>query len=91
MAHSHADHGHGHDHDHDHSHTPTITSDNERKVLLSFGLIKLVPGDPAVVMGGTNATAAEIDQIRRSDAHAELKRWMAGDHRPNNDLRPSGG
>ena len=39
MAHSHADHGHGHDHDHDHSHTPTITSDNERKVLLSFGLI----------------------------------------------------
>ena len=37
MAHSHAE--HGHDHDHDHSHTPTITSDNERKVLLSFGLI----------------------------------------------------
>ena len=34
---SHAE--HGHDHDHDHSHTPTITSDNERKVLLSFGLI----------------------------------------------------
>ena len=33
----------------------------------------------------------EIDAIRRSDAHAELKRWMAGDHRPNNDLRPSGG
>ena len=37
MAHSHADHGHGHDHDH--SHTPTITSANERKVRLSFGLI----------------------------------------------------
>ena len=34
--------------------------------LVSFGLIKLVPGDPAVVMGGTNATAAEIDQIRRN-------------------------
>ena len=38
-AHAHADHGHGHGHDHDHSHTPTITKDNERKVLLSFGLI----------------------------------------------------
>jgi catechol 2,3-dioxygenase-like lactoylglutathione lyase family enzyme len=32
--------------------------------------------------------AAKIDAIRRADAHAELKRWMAGDHRPNNDLRP---
>lgn len=34
--------------------------------LISFGLIKLVPGDPAVVIGGSNATAAEIDQIRRN-------------------------
>jgi len=34
--------------------------------LIAFGMIKLVPGDPAVVMGGTNATAAEIDQIRRN-------------------------
>jgi len=32
---------------------------------------------------------AAIDAIRRADAHAELKRWMAGDHRPNNDLRPA--
>jgi hypothetical protein len=31
--------------------------------------------------------AARIDAIRRSDAHAELARWMAGDHRTNNDLR----
>ena len=31
--------------------------------------------------------AAEIDTIRRADAHAELARWMAGDHRTNNDLR----
>ena len=37
MSHPHA--GHNHDHDHDHSHTPTVTRDNERKVLLSFGLI----------------------------------------------------
>ena len=30
----------------------------------------------------------QIDEIRRADAHAELARWMAGDHRTNNDLRP---
>src|SRR3954453_9117635 len=34
--------------------------------LLSFGLIKLVPGDPAVVMGGATATAAEIEVIRHN-------------------------
>lgn len=34
--------------------------------LISFGLIKLVPGDPAVVMGGSNATPAEIEAIRRN-------------------------
>ncbi len=34
-------HGQGHDHAHDHSHdhTPAVTPHNERKVLLSFGLI----------------------------------------------------
>lgn len=31
---------------------------------------------------------AEIDAMRRADAHTELARWMAGDHRPNNDDRP---
>jgi glyoxylase I family protein len=30
---------------------------------------------------------AEIDAIRRADAHAELARWMAGDRRTNNELR----
>jgi hypothetical protein len=30
----------------------------------------------------------QIDAIRRADAHSELARWMAGDHRTNNDLRP---
>jgi peptide/nickel transport system permease protein len=34
--------------------------------LIAFGLIKLVPGDPAIVMGGTNATQAEIEAIRQN-------------------------
>jgi catechol 2,3-dioxygenase-like lactoylglutathione lyase family enzyme len=29
----------------------------------------------------------EITAMRRKDAHSELKRWLAGDHRPNNDIR----
>ncbi len=31
--------------------------------------------------------AAEIDAIRRADAHSELVRWLAGDRRVNNELR----
>ncbi len=31
--------------------------------------------------------AAEIDAIRRADAHSELARWLSGDRRTNNDLR----
>ncbi|HEX3575443.1 MAG TPA: VOC family protein [Rhodopila sp.] len=31
--------------------------------------------------------AEEIGALRRADAHAELARWVAGDHRTNNDLR----
>jgi glyoxylase I family protein len=27
---------------------------------------------------------AEIDSMRRADAHSELKRWLAGDRKPNN-------
>lgn len=34
--------------------------------------------------------AADIDARRRADAHDELARWLAGDHRPNNELRPHG-
>lgn len=30
---------------------------------------------------------ARINEARLADAHAELDRWLAGDHRPNNDLR----
>ena len=31
--------------------------------------------------------AAKIDEIRRKDAHSELKRWLGGDHRNNNMFR----
>jgi glyoxylase I family protein len=31
--------------------------------------------------------AAKIATIRQADAHSELARWVAGDHRVNNDLR----
>jgi catechol-2,3-dioxygenase len=29
-----------------------------------------------------------INTVRRADAHSELKRWLGGDRRPNNDVRP---
>ena len=29
----------------------------------------------------------ELGAIRRADAHAELKRWLGGDHRSNNEWR----
>ncbi len=32
----------------------------------------------------------EIDAIRRADAHTELARWVAVDHRTTNELRPHG-
>ena len=32
--------------------------------------------------------AAQINAIRAKDAHTELKRWLAGDHTSNNDVRP---
>jgi len=34
---------------------------------------------------------AEIDALRRADAHSELRRWLAGDRRVNNQLRNPGG
>lgn len=33
--------------------------------------------------------AHQINALRLKDAHSELKRWLAGDHTPNNDVRPS--
>jgi glyoxylase I family protein len=34
------------------------------------------------------AHAAELAAIRRTDAHSELRRWLAGDRHVNNDHRP---
>jgi catechol 2,3-dioxygenase-like lactoylglutathione lyase family enzyme len=31
--------------------------------------------------------AEQVAALRKADAHRELARWMAGDHRTNNDLR----
>lgn len=30
----------------------------------------------------------QIDAMRRADAHSELARWVGGDHRTNNTIRP---
>lgn len=30
----------------------------------------------------------QINALRAQDAHSELQRWLAGDHTPNNDVRP---
>jgi hypothetical protein len=32
-------------------------------------------------------TVAEINALRRKTAHADLKRWLAGDHTSNNMFR----
>lgn len=34
-----------------------------------------------------HANVAKINEIRRADAHSELKRWLAGDHHSNNMMR----
>lgn len=33
--------------------------------LISFGLMRLIPGDPAAAIAGTSATPAQIEQLRR--------------------------
>ena len=35
----------------------------------------------------TRDDVAEIDAIRRADAHSEFARWLSGDRRTNNELR----
>ncbi|WP_417318579.1 VOC family protein [Emcibacter sp.] len=46
--------------------------------------------DPDGMILEFTVDAAEVDEINRvrlADAHSELKRWLGGDHHPNNDVR----
>jgi peptide/nickel transport system permease protein len=51
--------------------------------LITFALMRLIPGDPTAVLGGLNATPQERDQIRHDlgldePYHIQLVRWYAG-------------
>src|SRR3954454_13642034 len=51
--------------------------------LITFGLMRLVPGDPSAALGGLSATRQERDQIRRArvldqPVHVQLVKWYSG-------------
>jgi peptide/nickel transport system permease protein len=51
--------------------------------VISFGLMKLVPGDPAILIGGPFSTPAELDNIRKNlgldqPFHVQMWRYYAG-------------
>jgi peptide/nickel transport system permease protein len=51
--------------------------------LITFGLMRLVPGDPSAALGGLSATPQEREQIRRDlgldePVHIQLLRWYEG-------------
>jgi len=51
--------------------------------LITFGLMRLIPGDPAVVIAGISATPADVAQIRNElgldqPLLTQLWRWYAG-------------
>lgn len=51
--------------------------------LITFGLMRLIPGDPAVVIAGVSATPADVAQIRSElgldqPLLTQLWRWYAG-------------
>ena len=50
---------------------------------ISFGIMKLVPGDPAALIGGPAATTADLEQIRRNlgldqPFHVQMARYYSG-------------
>jgi glyoxylase I family protein len=45
------------------------------------------PNGMTVEFTNDDPRAAAGDAARRANAHAELKRWLAGDHRSNNNFR----
>ena len=51
--------------------------------VISFGIMKLVPGDPAILIGGPSATPAELDNIRQNlgldqPFHIQMWRFYSG-------------
>jgi peptide/nickel transport system permease protein len=51
--------------------------------LITFGLMRLIPGDPSAALGGLNATPQEREQIRRDlgldePYHVQLVKWYGG-------------
>jgi peptide/nickel transport system permease protein len=51
--------------------------------VISFGVMKLVPGDPAILIGGPSATPEELDRIRINlgldqPFHVQMWRYYAG-------------
>jgi CheY-like chemotaxis protein len=47
-------------------------------------------GGPAVILISTvdHPDVAQIDAIRKENAHRDLAHWLSGDHASNNDWRP---
>lgn len=51
--------------------------------LITFGMMRLIPGDPSAIIGGLSATAEQLEQIRRDlglddPLPMQLAKWYAG-------------
>src|SRR5437016_5881145 len=51
--------------------------------LITFALMRMIPGDPTAALGGLSATPQERDQLRHDlgldqPYHVQLVRWYAG-------------
>src|SRR5260221_13800285 len=51
--------------------------------LITFGLMRLIPGDVSAALGGVSSSPAEREQIRRNlgldqPAHVQLVKWYGG-------------
>lgn len=51
--------------------------------LITFGMMRLIPGDPSAAIGGLSATAEQLQQIRRElglddPLLMQLAKWYAG-------------
>jgi peptide/nickel transport system permease protein len=57
--------------------------------LISFGIMQLIPGDPAIIIGGPSATPAELDQIRKNlglDQPFHVQLWIFYSNLAQGDL-----